>query len=304
MIERTVRPSRDAYGRATGPTSPGAATADAGPAGIGGGFDAVTVGRHRSTGMNSSTARTAAAAALFAVPTGGVAAAVIGTDLGADQTQALRTNLAASASPLSSGASMNLYQPVEAGTLQAAASPVSGKQIVESQKTPVPEQVVQDPSAPEGTRTVVDPGTEGVRSVIWRVTYDNGREVGRERVGAGSSTPAEPRVVKVGSKKPEKAKAPKQDAPKKAAAPAAVGGAVWDKIAECESDGDWSTNSGNGYYGGLQFDKKTWSAYGGDQYAPRPDQASREEQIAVANKIKDERGGYSAWPNCGAKAGG
>jgi hypothetical protein len=251
--------------------------------------------------MNRSTARTAAAAALFAVPTGGVAAAVIATDLGGDQTQALKTNLAASASPLGSGASMNLYQPVEAGTLQAAASPMSGQQIVESQKTPVPEQVIQDPNAPAGTRTVVDPGSEGARSVIWRVTYDNGREVGRERIGAGSSTPAKPRVVKVGSKKAEAPKPPA--AAKKAAAPAAAGGAVWDKIAECESGGDWSTNSGNGYYGGLQFDTKTWNAYGGDQFAPRPDQASREEQIAVANKIKDDRGGYSAWPNCGKKAG-
>ena len=269
---------------------------DSGPAGLGGGYD----GRHRSTGMNRSTARTAAAAALFAVPTGGVAAAVIATDLGGDQTQALKTNLAASASPLGSGASMNLYQPVEAGTLQAAASPMSGQQIVESQKTPVPEQVIQDPNAPVGTRTVVDPGAEGARSVIWRVTYDNGREVGRERIGAGSSTPAKPRVVKVGSKKAE---APKAPAAKKAAAPAAAGGAVWDKIAECEAGGDWSTNSGNGYYGGLQFDKQTWNAYGGDQYAPRPDQASREEQIAVANKVKDDRGGYGAWPNCGKKAG-
>ncbi|MDQ4115678.1 MAG: resuscitation-promoting factor [Actinomycetota bacterium] len=252
--------------------------------------------------MSSSTARTAAAAALFAVPTGGVAAAVIGTDLGADQTETWATNLAASTSPLGSGASMNLYQPVEAGTLQAAASPVSGQQIVESQKTPIPEHVVQDSNAPAGTRTVVDPGAEGARSVIWRVTYDNGREVARERIGAGSSTPAKPRVVKVGTKKAE---APKPAAPKKkAAAPAAEGGAVWDKIAECEASGDWSTNSGNGYYGGLQFDKQTWSAYGGDQYAPRPDQASREEQIAVANRVKDDRGGYSAWPNCGKKAGG
>ncbi len=299
MIERTVRLSRDAFGRSSaGSSSPGAAV-DTGPAGLGVGDD--VGGRHRSTGMNRSTARTAAAAALFAVPTGGVAAAVLTTDLqDVDQTQALKTNLAASASPLGSASSMNLYQPVEAGTLQAAASPMSGSQIVESQKTPVPEQIVQDPTAPEGTRTVVDPGAEGARSVIWRVTYDNGREVGRERIGAGSSTPAKARVVKVGTKKAAAKPAP---APKKAAAPAAAGGAVWDKIAECEAGGDWSTNSGNGYYGGLQFDTQTWNAYGGDQYAPRPDQASREEQIAVANKVKDDRGGYSAWPNCGKKAG-
>ena len=291
MIERTVRLSRDAFGR-IGSSSPGVA-ADAGPAGLDMG------GRHRTaTGMNRSTARTAAAAALFAVPTGGIAAAVIATDLGGDGSQALTTNLAASSSPLGTASSLNLYQPVEAGTLQAAASPLTGSQIVESQKLPIVEQVVQDPNAPEGTRTVVDPGAEGARSVIWRVTYDNGREVARERIGAGSSTPAKPRVVKVGTKKPE---AEKQAAPAAggADAPAVGNGSRWDSIAECESGGDWSTNTGNGYYGGLQFDKQTWNAYGGDQYAARPDQASREEQIAVANKVKEDRGGYGAWPNCG-----
>ncbi|TCK26655.1 surface rod structure-forming protein G [Pseudonocardia endophytica] len=293
MIERTVRLSRDAFGRATGSSSPGAAT-DSGPAGLGSGYE--SIGRHRSTGMNRSTARTAAAAALFAVPTGGVAAAVIATDLGGDQTQALKTNLAASTSPLGSGASMNLYQPVEAGTLQAAASPMTGQQIVESQKTPIPEQVQQDPNAPAGTRTVVDPGAEGTRSVIWRVNYDNGREVGRERIGAGSSTPAKPRVVKVGTKQAEVEKPAEK---KKSDAPAVGGSTRWDKIAKCESGGDWSINTGNGYYGGLQFDKQTWNAYGGDQYAPRADQASREEQIAVAEKVADDRG-YGAWPVCGS----
>ena len=55
-------------------------------------------------------------------------------------------------------------------------------------------------------------------------------------------------------------------------------------------------------YGGLQFDKRTWDAYGGDAYASLPSQASREQQIAIAEKVRDARGGYSAWPVCGKKA--
>ena len=76
---------------------------------------------------------------------------------------------------------------------------------------------------------------------------------------------------------------------------------VWDRVAACESGQNWSINTGNGYYGGLQFDKKTWDANGGSQYAPYPNQASREQQIAIATKIRDQRGGYGAWPSCSKK---
>jgi ABC-type transport system substrate-binding protein len=78
---------------------------------------------------------------------------------------------------------------------------------------------------------------------------------------------------------------------------------VWDKVAQCESGGNWSTNTGNGYYGGLQFDAGTWRAYGGTEYASLPSQASREEQIAVGSKVRDDRGGYGAWPGCSGKLG-
>jgi len=78
--------------------------------------------------------------------------------------------------------------------------------------------------------------------------------------------------------------------------------ANWDAIAQCESGGNWQSNSGNGYYGGLQFDKQTWNAYGGSQYAGLPSQATREQQIAIATKVRDARGGYGAWPVCGKLA--
>lgn len=78
---------------------------------------------------------------------------------------------------------------------------------------------------------------------------------------------------------------------------------TWDQLAQCESGGDWKINTKNGYGGGLQFDAATWKAYGGDQYAPSADQATREQQIAVAEKVKADRGGYSAWPACSRKLG-
>ncbi|MFJ8866581.1 transglycosylase family protein [Streptomyces sp. NPDC102473] len=77
---------------------------------------------------------------------------------------------------------------------------------------------------------------------------------------------------------------------------------TWDRVAECESGGMWSADLGNGYYGGLQFSQDTWSAYGGTSYAPRADLASRSQQIAVAEKVLDDKG-PQAWPSCAVISG-
>ncbi|WP_151479464.1 LysM peptidoglycan-binding domain-containing protein [Streptomyces albicerus] len=83
---------------------------------------------------------------------------------------------------------------------------------------------------------------------------------------------------------------------------AAADGGVWDRIAQCESGGKWHINTGNGYYGGLQFSAGTWRAYGGSAYASTADKASKAQQIAVATKV--QRGqGWGAWPICSARAG-
>ena len=74
----------------------------------------------------------------------------------------------------------------------------------------------------------------------------------------------------------------------------------WDAIAQCESGGNWSTSTGNGYYGGLQFTQSTWKAYGG---TGSPQGASREQQIAVAERVLQGQG-IGAWPVCGGKGGG
>ncbi|MEU7582439.1 transglycosylase family protein [Streptomyces sp. NPDC041068] len=77
---------------------------------------------------------------------------------------------------------------------------------------------------------------------------------------------------------------------------------TWEKLAECESGGAWSANPGNGYYGGLQLSQETWEQYGGLAYAPSADQASRSQQIAVAEQILDDQG-TAAWPSCAPIAG-
>nr|WP_246330546.1 resuscitation-promoting factor [Saccharopolyspora hordei] len=147
-----------------------------------------------------------------------------------------------------------------------------------------PVREIVDNTMFKGEERVEFPGVPGEKIVTMRVTTENGEEVKRETVGEKVVKEAQEKVVRVGGKQPPN-------------------GAVWDKLAQCEASGNWSANSGNGYYGGLQFNKSTWDAYGGDQYAPYPHQASREQQIAVAEKVRSSRGGYGAWPHCSSKLG-
>jgi hypothetical protein len=86
------------------------------------------------------------------------------------------------------------------------------------------------------------------------------------------------------------------------AAPASAAVHNWDGVAQCESSGNWSSNTGNGYYGGLQFSQSTWEAYGGLEFAPRADLATKEQQIAVAERTLDGQG-VGAWPTCGRHLG-
>jgi Transglycosylase-like domain/G5 domain len=186
-------------------------------------------------------------------------------------------------------------------------------EVVEVRPIAPPERVVEDPKMPRGKKVVVEKGKPGEQTAIMRVQVQNGREVRREQVRAGGSTAPQPRVVKLGTndelaededgKKSDGEYADKDDATGSTAAPKVSGGAVWDKLAKCEATGNWSVDSGNGYYGGLQFDAGTWRAYGGDEYASLPHKASRAEQIAVATKVRDDRGGYGAWPACSRKLG-
>ena len=181
-------------------------------------------------------------------------------------------------------------------------------EVVEVRRIPPPEEVVDDPELPRGVREVVDKGRAGEQAVIMRVHVVNGEESRREQVRAGTTTPPEKRVVRVGSNdevaedEATDGEDSDEETPEDSDAPAA-GPGVWDSLAKCEAGGNWATNTGNGYYGGLQFDRATWVAYGGDDYAPLPHQAGRDAQIAVATKMRDDRGGYGAWPACARKLG-
>lgn len=145
----------------------------------------------------------------------------------------------------------------------------------------------EDPTMYEGEEEVVRPGKDGVRAVTYRLRFVNGKLVARKVVTADVRVKAVPTIVKVGTK----------EAP---SANFAGGSTVWDSLAQCESGGNWAINTGNGYYGGLQFSLSTWRAYGGTGY---PHQASRETQIAVATRLRNATGGYGSWPGCAAKLG-
>ncbi|WP_306799010.1 transglycosylase family protein [Nocardioides sp. OK12] len=150
-----------------------------------------------------------------------------------------------------------------------------------------------DSSMFEDEEDVVREGRAGARNATYKVTLRNGEVVGRELLKATVTREAVDRILAIGTKeRPAPAPAP--------SANFASGSSVWDSLAQCESGGNWAINTGNGYYGGLQFNLQTWRAYGGAGY---PHTSSRETQIAVATRLRDARGGYGAWPSCSAKLG-
>jgi uncharacterized protein YabE (DUF348 family) len=154
-----------------------------------------------------------------------------------------------------------------------------------------------DSSLLEGKSTVARSGSAGVRDVTYRLVFRNGEITNRTVLRQKVLRAPVDEIIKIGTKQPPPPPAP---APEPAAAPAAnfsSGSSVWDAIAACESGGNWATNTGNGYYGGLQFSLATWQAYGGTS---RPDLTSREYQISIAEKVAAAAGGYGAWPHCGA----
>ncbi len=153
---------------------------------------------------------------------------------------------------------------------------------------------VADASMYTDQTKTVRTGHDGTRSLVYRVTLENGDATARKVVRSSVTRQPVTTLVRYGTKH-RPAPAPVKAAP----APTtnfAGGSSIWDKIASCESGGNWAANTGNGYYGGLQFTLGTWAAYGG---SGRPDQQSREAQIAVAERVAAAEGGYGAWPVCG-----
>lgn len=87
-----------------------------------------------------------------------------------------------------------------------------------------------------------------------------------------------------------------------ASASTGASSSVWDRVAACESGGNWSISTGNGFYGGLQFTSQTWQGFGGGKYAASANQASKSQQIEIAQKVLQVQG-PGAWPVCSQKAG-
>ena len=144
----------------------------------------------------------------------------------------------------------------------------------------------EDSSMFEGDTETVRSGREGKRDVVYRLEFRNGKLFATKVVTADVLRKPVDAIVRVGTK---------QNAPNFAS-----GNTVWDQLAQCESGGNWAINTGNGYYGGLQFNLGTWQSYGGTGY---PHENSRETQIAIATKVRDANGGYGAWPGCAAELG-
>jgi len=172
---------------------------------------------------------------------------------------------------------------------------------------PVPRAVVEraDDSLFEGESEVVQEGADGAEVLTIRITRTNGVETARATLSTKLTRAPVDKIIAVGTKnRPAPPPPPPPPPPASGGGgggsppPPSSSGLNWDALAQCESGGNWSINTGNGYYGGLQFDKGTWDAYGGQQYAAYPHQASREQQIAVAERLYADRGD-SPWPTCG-----
>jgi uncharacterized protein YabE (DUF348 family) len=150
-------------------------------------------------------------------------------------------------------------------------------------------------------------GAKGVRTFTYKVVRHDGKTVSTKEIGAKVTKKPVNRVVLVGTKpKPKPAPEPERESSRESGdggsstpSVSVPSGSVWDRLAQCESGGNWSINTGNGYYGGLQFSASTWRAYGGSGL---PHQNSRAQQIAIASKLQ-AAAGWGQWPACSRKLG-
>jgi uncharacterized protein YabE (DUF348 family) len=186
-------------------------------------------------------------------------------------------------------------------TSQPANAPVVNNMVikvsrVETGKTATTTEEIQfetlstdSAQLPKGEEKVTQAGVPGAVTKTYKLVLVDGREASRTLVSSKTTREPVTEKVTVGTKA--------EAANTGAAAPAMMNEAMWDKIAQCESTGNWSINNGNGYYGGLQFDIQTWIGAGGGAYAPNASLATKAQQIDIANRVYAERG-LSPW-GCG-----
>ncbi|WP_199254076.1 resuscitation-promoting factor [Mycolicibacterium mengxianglii] len=178
--------------------------------------------------------------------------------------------------------------PVVAG-MQIQVTRIRMEKVTERLPLQPTAQRIEDPTMNMSRQILEDPGTPGTQDVTYAIAKVNGAETGRLPVANIVVSPARDSVLRVGAKPGTEV-------------PPVSNGVIWDALARCESNGNWAVNTGNGYYGGVQFDQNTWERQGGLRYASRADLATREEQIAIA-EVTRGRQGWGAWPVCSGRAG-
>ena len=240
------------------------------------------------------------------VPTSSTSSAVSSTSSSSSATSSSTTSSSTTSSSTAAKATTSKAVAKPSATASAAA-PARASQSTRAARSaarPVLKTVVEhrvlafdvvsrkDSSLAEGTTKVVQRGVAGTQKVTLTQTLLQGRIT--NVVVTKRETVQQPvnKVVAVGTKVAAAAPSRTAQAP---ATPKATGGntsnaGMWDRIAQCESGGNWSINTGNGYYGGLQFAQGTWAAMGGTAFAPRADLASRAQQITIANKLYAQAG--------------
>jgi uncharacterized protein YabE (DUF348 family) len=176
--------------------------------------------------------------------------------------------------------------PVTEG-IQITVTRIRTQKVTARMPLPASMRRIADPAMNMSRHVVEDRGAPGAQDVTFAVSMVNGVETGRRLVAHDVVKPAKPLVLRIGAK-------PGTDVP------LVSNSAVWDALAACEAGGNWAINTGNGFYGGVQFDQNTWERHGGLRYAPRADLATREEQLAIA-EVTRARQGWGAWPVCGAR---
>ena len=171
--------------------------------------------------------------------------------------------------------------------MQIAVTRIRTQKVTARMPLPPSTRRIADPAMNMSRHVVEDPGIPGTQDVTFAVSMVNGVETGRRLTAHDIVIPARPSVLRIGAKPGTMV-------------PPVSNGATWDALAACEAGGNWATNTGNGFYGGVQFDQNTWKRHGGLRYAPRADLATREEQLAIA-EVTRARQGWGAWPVCSVK---
>ncbi len=184
--------------------------------------------------------------------------------------------------------------------IPAPSSPVVEDMVIQVTRVRIAKVTQHLPLAPNNHRIedvtlnmsrqiVEDPGSPGTQEVTFAIATVDGVETGRLPVANVVVEPARDGVLRVGAKPGTEV-------------PPVSSGATWDALSRCEAGGNWAINTGNGYFGGVQFDQNTWERSGGLRYASRADLATREEQIAIAETTRS-RQGWGAWPTCSGRIG-